>query len=309
MSNDSCSAHGLSTHLRVPVLAAALVAVGGVLGAPLTACTGEDAVLSSPSGDAGASASDAALVGDSAAAVEGDVVFLAGGSIAADPDGNVTEWPSLVSGVVARPASGARPSRLVLAKGGACAAFSGTADPLVIGASAAIATPGDYSVTTVLKRGAKLDPSKFDGRVAVARVSFTERQYGGFAIMSEYQDPGGLGVTSKYAARLSVNYDTSSAVEAVEPSVRDDELHVVVLQRVGDNVLLRIDGESFGPAAGAASVPVPGSQPLAIGGLQGVAADVGAFTGAICTVIVHAGTETDAAITTRIAALRAQYGL
>ena len=240
---------------------------------------------------------------------DGDIVFLSGASIKADADGNVSEWPSSVNGVVARPASNAPPARVVLAKGGACAAFSGTVDPLVIGASAAIATPGDYSVTTVLKRGAKLDPSKFYGRVAVARVSFTDRKYSGFALMSEYQDPQGFVDTSRYAARLSVNYDTSTAIEAVEPSVRDDGLHVVVLQRSGDNVQLRIDGESFGPGSGASAVVVPGTQPLAIGGLQGIASDVGIFTGAICTLIVHAGTETDAAITSKIAALRAQYGL
>jgi hypothetical protein len=299
--------------LVAPLLAAVLVVGAGVLAAPLAACTGDDPVITtSSSGGAGADASaegstDAAI----ATAAAGDVVFLSGDAIKLGNDGNISEWPSSVSGVVARPASAAPPTPTQLPGGQVCAAFSGAVDPLVIGASDAIATPGDYSVTVVLKRGAKQDASKFYGRVAVGRVTFfTDRVYGGFALMSEHQDAQGFITSSKYAARLSVNYDTSSAVEAVEPSVRDDKLHVVVLQRAGDNVQLRIDNERFGPSIGASAVVVPSSQPIVIGGLLNATGDVvGIFTGAICTVIVHAGPEADTAITSRIAALRAQYGI
>jgi hypothetical protein len=298
--------------LAAPLLAAVLVVGAGVLAAPLAACTGDDPVVdSSSSGGAGADASAGAEGGSDAAgmATSGDVIFLAGDAIVAGVDGNITSWPSSVSGVVARPASAAPPTRIVLPGGQVCAAFSGAVDPLVIGASDAIATPADFSVTVVLKRGAKLDQSKFFGRVAIGRVSFADRVYSGFALMSEHQDAQGFITSSRYAARLSVNYDTSFAVEAVEPSVRDDGLHVVVLQRAGDNVQLRIDSERFGPSVGASAVVVPSSQPIAIGGLLGAMSDVGIFTGAICTVIVHAGTEADAAITSRIAALRSQYGI
>lgn len=307
---------------------------------PALSCTGEDPIVTTgPVGDAAATGdatapTDGAVedgggaVADGAVAdgsvgdagpipvTPGDVVVLSGETLTTGAGDKITEWKNAIAplSVVAKPVNAAGPIKIAATlrsgESVACAVWSEGDSALSAPADAAFAFgTDDYSVTAVVQQGPAIVDMRDDGRVvaSIVNVNLSTGEYAGFALMTEYQDAQRTSGSKAVKFATRIKYAGGSATEAVEPTLSSTTLQVVAAYRRGDSMYLRVGATTYGPTAGASLVAVPSGKPLVLGSTRTDGDPNTRFAGRLCALIIHRGPESDAAITTRVAALSARF--